>query len=152
MLRGEARKILFEKDHRVGKSGQRTTDWTNFDVDSPSLLCKRTPALSEVASGAGSHVDTVEDLYRQKYFEGLDLCIAMIKDHFDQPGYAVYHDLEEVLVMAANGNLHEKQLKALHHFYSDEFELSSLSVQLQNLSSFLSGQEGITLAQCMVEI
>ena len=117
------------------------------------MPCKRrAPARFEVGSGAGSHVESVEDLYRQKYFEALDLCIAMIKDHFEQPGYAVYRNLEEVLVMAANGNPHEEQLKAIHDFYGDDIDFSLVSVQLQSLSSFFAGREGITLADCVAEI
>ena len=101
----------------------------NLDVDSPSLPRKRrAPAQFEVISGAGNHVESVEDLYRQKYFEDLDLHIAMITDCFNQPAYTIYHNLEEVLVMAANGNPHKEQLKASHDFYGDYLDFSLLSV------------------------
>ena len=124
----------------------------NLGADSPSSPSKRrAPARFGFGSGAGNHVESVEDLYRQKYFEALNLCIAMIKDHFDQPGYAVYRNLEEVLVMAANGNPHEEQLKAIHDFYGDDIDFSLLSAQLQSLSSFFTGREGITLADCVAE-
>jgi len=44
----------------------------------------------EIASQEGSYSATVEDHYHQAYFEVLDLAIAGISDHFNQPGYAQY--------------------------------------------------------------
>ena len=125
----------------------------NLDVDTPSLPRKRkAPARFEVGSGAGNHVGSVEDLYRQKYFEALDLVIESIKNRFQQPGYAVYRNLEDVLVKAANGDPYKEELKAVHDFYGDDFDLSSLSVQLQSLSSFFSRRERITIGDCVAEI
>ena len=67
----------------------------------PHLLSRkrRAPARIEVATGAGSHAESVEDYYRQKYYEGLDMCVASIKDRFNQPGYQLYRNLELVMVM-----------------------------------------------------
>ena len=47
--------------------------------------------------------ETVKDWYRAAYFEVLDLVIETIKDFFDQPGYAIYRNLEELLVEGAAG-------------------------------------------------
>ena len=38
---------------------------------------------------------TVHDYY-QRQFEVVDLAVARIKERFDQPGYAIYRNLEEV--------------------------------------------------------
>ena len=43
----------------------------------------------------------MEDFYRKLYFEELDLVTCGIKDCFDQPGYKVYSQLEELLIKAA---------------------------------------------------
>jgi len=74
--------------------------------------------------------ETVEDWYRAAYFEVLDLVIEAIKDRFDQPGYAIYCNLEELLVKGAVGKEfgHEKkQVCELYH----EIDGSQLSVQLE---------------------
>ena len=90
----------------------------NLEVDSPSLPCnRRAPAQFVLAYGVRNHVESVEDLYRQKYYKGLNLCIEMIKDCFNQPGYAIYRNLEEVLAMAANGNPLKEQLKTISCFF-----------------------------------
>ena len=48
--------------------------------------------------GEGSHSATVENHYRQFYFEFSDLAIASISD----PGYAIYENIESLIVSAAN--------------------------------------------------
>ena len=110
----------------------------SLGVDPPSLPRKRrAPARIEVGTGAGSHAESVEDYYRQKYYEALDMCVAAIKDRFNKPGYQLFLNLEEVLVMAANGKAYDKQLDAIRDFYGDDFNFLSLSAQLENLRTFL---------------
>ena len=51
--------------------------------------------------------------FRQLYYEGLDLIISCIKNHFEQHGYMVYRHLQDVLLNAAR-----------HTDYSGDFTLS----------------------------
>ena len=44
---------------------------------------------------------SAEDWHKVAYFEVLDLVIESIKDCFDKPGYAIYCNLEELLVKGA---------------------------------------------------
>ena len=55
--------------------------------------------------------DSVKDFCRKVYFEALDLIICGIKDRFDQPGYEVYSQLEELLVKAAKKEQHKEEFK-----------------------------------------
>ena len=41
-------------------------------------------------------------MYRVAYFKAIDLAIATIQDQFDQPGYAKYRNLEDLLLKAAH--------------------------------------------------
>jgi hypothetical protein len=41
--------------------------------------------------------------FRQHYFEALDLAVNCIKDRFDQPGYKVYSNLEQLLLKVIEG-------------------------------------------------
>ena len=50
----------------------------------------------------------MEDHYRLQYFEVLDIAIAHITD---QPGYAVYKNLERLLVKAANGQMDQQLVR-----------------------------------------
>ena len=84
----------------------------------------------------GSHSATVEDQYHQAYFEVLDLAITGISDRFNQPGYSIYSNLENLLVSAANNQTYNDQFTDVVAFYGDDFDSSQLSVQLQNLEHF----------------
>ena len=71
-------------------------------VSDPVLPRKRrSPAHLEVGSSEGYHPATPKDFYRQRYFECLDLIINHIKDRFDQPGFSVLRNLEDLLLKAA---------------------------------------------------
>ena len=110
---------------------------TNSDL--PRLPRKRrAPRRFEIGTGEGSHSATVEDHYRQTYFEVLDLAIAGILDRFNQPGYAVYYNLESLLVSAANNEPFNEQFHEVVTFYEDDFDSSQLSAQLENFGTFFS--------------
>ena len=89
----------------------------------------------EVGAGEGSHPSTVHDHYRQLYFEALDTSITGIIDRFDQPGYAVYKNLEGLLLHAINRDPYDELFKNVISFYKDDFRPSYLSAQLQNLQT-----------------
>lgn len=73
------------------------------DSEDPTLpRRKRAPKRLEVGDGIGYHATTVEEHYRIQYYEVLDLAISGIKKRFDQPGYAMYKNVEQLLVKAAN--------------------------------------------------
>ena len=80
---------------------QQLSDKTN--TAEPSLPRKRkAPKHFEVGDGDRNHSPTVMEYYRRQYFEALDLATSSIHDRFDQPGYAVYKNLEALLFKAAN--------------------------------------------------
>ena len=69
------------------------------DVSEPSVPRKR-KMPKRFQSGDAEHFfpQTESDMYRQKYFEALDLVINCVKTRFDQPGYKVFRNVEELLV------------------------------------------------------
>ena len=85
------------------------TNHQKAGVDEPILPRKRkAPRRFEVGSSDGFHSPTVQDYYRYKYFEALDAAISSITDRFNQPGYAIYRNLEELPVNAARGKNYEE--------------------------------------------
>ena len=94
----------------------------------------------EVGSAEGYHSASVQEYYRQLYFEALDLVITGITDRFDQPGYVIYKNLEGLLVNAANNMPYDECLSEAGslNFYKDDFKLTELSVQLKMLGTYFS--------------
>jgi len=54
------------------------------------------------------------------YFEALDLVVCGIKGRFDQPGYKVYSNLEEVLVKAVRKDNYDEELQYVVDFYKGD--------------------------------
>ena len=93
--------------------------------------------------------EIVEDWYQAVYFEALDLVIEAIKDCFDQPGYAIYRNLEELLVKGAAGEEfgdEKKQVCELYH----EIDGSQLNVQLESLATYFQSENiPVSLNECI---
>ena len=102
---------------------------------------RRAPARIEVGSSEGYHPVTPKNFYRQHYFECLDLIINHIQDRFDQPGYSVLKNLEDVLLKAAWNENYATELEFVLSVYKDDFDASRLKTQLELLSSSFNSFE-----------
>ena len=59
------------------------------------------------------------------------MAYTRLQDHFDQPGYAMYHNLESVLLKGANQENYTSELQEVIAFYGNNFNESELCTQLQ---------------------
>ena len=91
--------------------------------------------------------------YSQQYFECFDFIINAIKDRFDQPGYKILQQLENLLLKAASGEEYKDVLAFVIDHYGDNFMPSSLKAQLEIFTStFASSTEKPTLATVKTHI
>ena len=74
--------------------------------------------------------DTPKAHFRQHYFEALDLAVNCIKDRFDQPGYKVYSNLEQLLLKTIEGEDITAELEFVCDFYKDDLNDNLLQTQL----------------------
>ena len=82
---------------------------SNYDIEEPSLPRRRkVPRRPEVGSSEPEHPSSPKEYYKQIYYEALDLVINYIQSRFDQPGYAMYKNLETLLVTTTNGKEFEE--------------------------------------------
>lgn len=63
------------------------------------------------------------------------MIIACIKDRFDQPGYKVYKNLQDLLLKAVNKGDYKAELSNIIEFYGSSFDCALLETQLTVLSS-----------------
>ncbi len=96
---------------------------------------RKTSNHFEVGEEECSHSSTVEDYFRWLHIEALDLANTCIQNRFSQPGYKPYHNLEELLVRAANNEDLSGQLHEVISFYGNDFEEGELCTQLQIFGS-----------------
>ena len=89
----------------------------SLEVDEPQLphRCKR-PSRYEEGTSAGDFPSDPKDLFRQQYFEAIDLIIVCINDHFDQPGYKIYRQAEELLLKSCKKEPFQSELDLVQNF------------------------------------
>jgi len=90
-------------------------DDDTIDLAEPVLPRKRrAPSRLEDGNAPPEFHSTPSDMYRQVYYEAIDLLVQTIEDRFDQQGYNIYYCLEELLLKA----IQKKD-------YSNEFKMVS---------------------------
>ena len=76
------------------------------------------------------------------------MIINHIKDRFDQPGFSVLRNLEDLLLKAAWNEDYATELEFVLSIYKDDFDASKLKTQLELLStSFSSFKKRSTLLE-----
>ncbi len=120
-------------------------------VQEPTLRRRRrAPKKLEVGSTQPEYPETPEDMYRQVYYEALDLMIMTITDRFDQKDYKIYMQCEELLLKAAKGDDYEQEFEQVTTFYGSDFVPSTLRSHLRIFSSnFTPDAPRITLTEVL---
>lgn len=110
----------------------------DLGIDDPKLPRRRkTPRRYEVGTGDDGSTQNVVLHYRAIFYEAIDLITTCIKLRFDQPGYRLYRNLEDLLVKAANKEEHDEELEAVCRFDADDLNRDQLKMQLGILASIL---------------
>ena len=114
-----------------------------LEVSEPSLPRRRKrPARYESGSATPEFVDNAQDYFHQIYLNAFHTVTACIKRRFDQPGYKIYDQVEQMLVNAANGKPFEKNLDDVVYFYKDDLDKFQLETQLSLLSVQFGRENG----------
>ena len=108
----------------------------SLDVEDPQLPRRRKiPKRIDDGSTEGEFPDDVKTFYRQQYYEALDLIISTITDRFDQPGYMIYKQLEDLLLKAIRKEDIEDSIVAVTSFYHSDIDAAQLRLHLDILAS-----------------
>ena len=108
-------------------------------IDAPSLpRHRKRPIRYEYGIAAAEFASEPEDHYRRIYYEALDLIIESINQRFDQPGYGLYSNLEQLLLKAVRHEDYKEELKSVSELYQHDLHIEDLKVQLTTLSLQLS--------------
>ena len=90
----------------------------------------------------------MKEHYRQIYYDFLDRLIMGITNRFDQPGYAVYEELQELLLQVTKDPSHapgmedtlEDNVKRVSKLYEDDIDMSRLRDKFITLRSILPNE------------
>ena len=84
----------------------------------------------EVGSSDGDFHNSVEDHYRAIYYEALDLVTMGITNRFDQPGYKVYRNIEDLILKVCQRKQYDEELDFVCSYYKDDLNKHQLQSQL----------------------
>ena len=107
---------------------------TAKDLDNSDPLLpqqRKMPKRYEIGNAQPEFVDTPDHYFKCIYFEALHLITTCISERFDQPGFAVYRNVQDLLKNAAKGNLYQSELEFVLNFYGSDFNDEQLKTQLQ---------------------
>ena len=114
-----------------------------LEVDEAQLPRRRKVPSREEDGLASSHFhDTPKAYYRQMYYEAVDNTMECLKKRFDQPGYHMYSNLEQLLIKAAMKENFELHFKAVCDFYKNDIKPDILQVQLVTFGTNFQSNPG----------
>ena len=90
-------------------------------IDEPALHRKRKRTVQS----------SVEEYYRQTYFEVFDVICSTVEDRFRQPGYQLYSNLEQLLLKAVRKENYSSEFDFVTKFYESDLNVHALEMQLQ---------------------
>ena len=115
-------------------------------VAQPKLPRKRNvPRRFQIGATSPEHPASAKDHHRMVYFLALDHLVNSITQRFQQKGYEMYRNLQDVIVKACNGESFVKELPVICDFYGSDLSKPDLEVQLQTLSVHFKSQIPVIL-------
>ena len=118
-------------------------DQQRYNLSPPCLPRKRrAPRHLEVGSSDGNFPDSAEDYYRQVYYEALDLVIEAITARFNQPGYQIYRNVQDLILNTCKGSPIDQELEFVVNFYQDDLRREQLQAQLMLLHALIAPKLG----------
>lgn len=88
------------------------------------------------------HPKTVQEHYREIYFEILDVAINSIKDRFEQPSFKVFQAFENLLLEAINQTANDNMMhESILDIYKDEVDLDLVRVEANVLRTVLGDEK-----------
>ena len=112
-------------------SGQvvKEVDFTGVEELLLPRRCKL-PVRHDDSLASGHSLGTPKAHYQQVYYEALDNTIGCLNGPFNQPGYKIYCNLEELLIKASLKEDIKEPLQAVCDFYRYDVNRDLLEAQL----------------------
>ncbi|KAJ8040279.1 Zinc finger MYM-type protein 1 [Holothuria leucospilota] len=124
---------------------------TEQDVNEPSLRRnRRAPRRLEIGTANPEFATSVEDKYRQIYFEAIDLCVATIKNRFDQPGFKAYMQMESLLIKCLGNEEYSEELPFLKGNYTEDINMPNFEAQLLLFKEMMPRENVLASRMCIV--
>ena len=117
---------------------------SEFDIRAPTISRKRRACRRlQIGLTVGNFHSKPENNYRQIYYEALDLVIESITSRVNQPGYKVYRNVKDLVLM--RGYPYDTELSNVCHFYKEDISKMQLQAQLRGLFAEEKNQSELSI-------
>ena len=116
-----------------------------FDVSEPQFPRKRKrPQRYEGGDEPAYHPSSPEGHFWQLYFEVLDSAKSSIQTRFNQKDFAIYTQMENLLLKSAKGVDATDEFKAVTELYGEDIDSNLLLTQFSLLQTQLTSDDDVT--------
>ena len=119
----------------------------SLDIEEPAITRQRRPPKRIDSGTLPYKYQSCRDMYRAIFYEAIDLITTGIRSRFDQPGYEMYVNLENLLTKSCKGEPCDDEFNAVTQFYGSDFKPADLRCQLSLLGSMLPKQSDVKLSE-----
>ena len=77
--------------------------------------------------------------FKAIYFEAIDVIVSSIKERFEQPGFKIFTEVEQLLLKSISKKPAEDELQTVKTSFRDDFDDQSLPYELELLPTIFSG-------------
>ena len=102
-----------------------------LDIEPQLPRCRKVPRRFDSGTAESEFPQNTKDYYRPHYFEAIDLAVNCIQNRFQQPGYQVYQNLEQLLLKASKGLDIKLEFDFVTSFYGKDLQPELLHTQLE---------------------
>lgn len=98
-----------------------------LDVEEVRLPRKwKIPRCYEQGDGKAEFHAIAKGQYRHVYFEAIDISVTSSCSRFDQPGFRIYSNIEQLLLKTCSSKDHEEEIGFACQFYGQEIDRRDL--------------------------
>jgi len=91
---------------------------------------RRAPARLEGAA-EGTTFNDCESYFHTNYHEVLHLIVNCVKKRFDQPGFAIYRNIQDILMKCISKEKYDDNLEVIASFYQSDIDSEQRKVYLE---------------------
>ena len=138
---------LREETHARSFWNSVTAKAIALELPEPRLQRKRKrPAHLEDGRAPPEFYHSPEQFYRvSAYNRAIDLIVTCLADRFEQPGYRMYSNLEQMVLKGCKREDYDDEFTFVSEHYSCDLDTANLRIQLQTLATNFPSHQDISL-------
>jgi len=102
----------------------------SFEFEPELPRQRKRPRRYEEGEASSEFHTNPKEYFRQLYYEAIDLIMSSIKERFEQHGYEIYSNLEQLILKSCRGEEATYEFEFICQFYQGDIDSEVLKAQL----------------------